>query len=359
MTKKRSKKAKLMAISSGKGGVGKSNIATNLGISFANAGHKVCLFDADINLANINILLGLSPLYTLQHLFTENKSLDDIIIQGPSNMDIIAGASGVTEFTHLKKNQQQYLLNGLQELESNYDYLIIDTAAGVDDTVLNFLHAVPYLILTITREPTSLTDAFSLLKVLKKQGYNRTVLLIINMVSGRKMAKQIFTRFNEAVSKYLQLEVRLAGFIISDEMVSRAVEKQQALLEYAPNSSASICIESIAMRLLKVFEKSHPSETVLTDFFATLITQDSGPERIDDLLMKAGQLEETQAKELYELLKIRFNHVKQHTIAAENTLIKARSKNPHVSMTTHKLTQASFIDKGLKQAMQLAARIGK
>jgi len=368
MANNRSKKTKVIAISSGKGGVGKSNIAANLSISIAQAGHNVCLFDADINLANINILLGLSPLYTLQHLFTGNKKISDIVINGPAGIDIIAGASGIAEFTHLDNEQQQCLLNGLKQLEKNYDYLIIDTAAGVDDTVLSFLHAVPYLILTITREPTSLTDAFSLLKVLKKQGYKRTILVVVNMVNGRKMAKQIFTRFSEAVSKYLHLNVRLAGFVVMDGAVSQAVESQQALLEYAPESSASICIESIAMRLLKVLEKSQLSEAVFTDFFTGLVgngDDKDGHELLNDLVTKASLLSDTEGRLLYEKLADRFNHIEQPKVTKLSQVIveqpgRVEQIKPLEEVGLKKnVDEGRYIIEGLKHAMLLAARLGK
>jgi len=356
MSKKRLQKAKIIAVSSGKGGVGKSNIATNLGISFADAGQNVCLFDADINLANINILLGLVPVYTLQHLFSDNKSLNDIIISGPSGLDIVAGASGVSEFTSLNKKQQQRLVKALSEIENKYDYLIVDTAAGIDDTLLSFLHAVPYLIITLTREPTSLTDAFSLLKVLKKQGYNRTVLIIINMVSGRKMAKQIFTRFSEAVSKYLQLNVRLAGYIVSDDAVSLAVQAQQALLKFAPKSSAAMCLESIAMRLLKVLDKNGQAEILLSNYFISLQEELYEPETWEQLLTEVDALDEVEGRRLYESLKKKFNHCAQPVVKSEQKQRPQLCSADSVKIILNSDTDFQY---GLRQALTLAARLDR
>lgn len=357
MTVKRSKNAELIAVSSGKGGVGKSNIATNLAISFARAGHKVCLFDADINLANVNILLGLSPQYTLEHHFNEDLPLEQIIFQGPAGIDIIAGASGIETFTELNQSQQHRLIHCLQVLEEKYDYLLVDTAAGSDEKVLNFLHAVPHFILTITREPTSLTDAFSLLKVLKKQSYSRPILLVINMVSGRKMAKQILTRFTEAVSKYLQLDVRLAGYIVSDPMVTQAVQAQQALIEFAPQSAAAICIESIASRLLKVMDKTNGSFAVLSDYYRTLSEPEESKDKskasaivVDEILHKCQHLGPDEAYLVWQQLEQRLNgHLQKYK---NKGTIQPKGTSQHHTVTKVSQSKAlPFSHEGEKQTM--------
>ena len=141
----------------------------------------MCLLDADTNLANINILLGITPLHTIEHFFKQDLSLRDVIVKGPEGIDIISGASGVSDFIQLSHTQQKKLINGIRSLEQHYHFLLIDTAAGIDRTNINLLLASPYLILSITQEPTSLTDAFSLWRVLRKHHYNRSVLVIVNM----------------------------------------------------------------------------------------------------------------------------------------------------------------------------------
>lgn len=354
MLKNRSNNAHVIAISSGKGGVGKSNIAANLSISMANAGFKICLFDADINLANINILLGFNPPHTLQHLFTENKRIENIIYHDSTGIDIIAGASGVAEFIRLSAQQQQTLLSALKQLQQNYDYLIIDTAAGIDNGVLSFLHSVPYLIITLTKEPTSLTDAFSLLKVLKKQDYNHTILVVINMVSGLKMAKHIFFRFNEAVNKYLHLDSRLLGYIVTDDNVSLAVEKQKPFIKYFPESPASICINNISRHLLKTLEQNKTSEPVFTDFFESLIENSNSPINRDELMEEILHLADEDMHKLFEKLKIHLKGKQQHVIIEPAKILTSRLKNIPL-----KNKELQFINTGLKQAQQLASRLGK
>ncbi len=260
--------AQVIAIASGKGGVGKSTLATNLGLALAEAGHKVCLFDADTNLANINILLGITPLHTLEHFFKQNIALQDIIVKGPAEIDIISAASGVSDFIKLSRTQQQKLIEALQILERNYQYLLIDTAAGIDSTNVNLLLSVPYLILVITQEPTSLTDAFSLLRVLLQQHFNRSVLVIVNMADNKRTAQSTFRRFKNAVSQYLHYKVYFAGHILNDKNMPKSILKQEPVILSSPDSPASQCILRISQRLDQAFNKQSINNTGLSEHLA-------------------------------------------------------------------------------------------
>ena len=239
-------KARVIALSSGKGGVGKSTLSVNLCVALAQQGQRVCLFDADTNLANVNILMGLSPRFTLQEFLNGERSIDEILIEGPAGVSIVPAASGIAEFIHLSDTQQKNLLAALQELEQRFDYLIIDTAAGIHDQVIQFLLAAPYTILVITPDPTSLTDAFSLLKVLKRYFFDHQVHVIVNMVSGLPAAHDVYKRFTLAAAKFLQLEIRYLGYVLTDQQLGESVRRQQPLQLYRPAAIASRCVYAIS-----------------------------------------------------------------------------------------------------------------
>ena len=171
-------KAKIITISSGKGGVGKTCTSVNLAILLAHKGYKVCLFDADANLANVNIMLKLVPQFTLHHVISGQKTLNDVTLH-KAGIHIIPGASGLTDFISLTADQQQRLLNTMRDLKSKYDYLIIDNPAGINENVLSYIKFSDYGIIVISPEPTSLTDAFALIRVLQKRGNKKLLNVIV------------------------------------------------------------------------------------------------------------------------------------------------------------------------------------
>lgn len=238
--------ARSIAITSGKGGVGKTNIATNLSIALATRHARVCIFDADTNLANINILLGLTPQYTLQDLLEGNRSLDEIILEGPRGIHVIPAASGIADLTSLTPEQQSKLIAAMQELEKRYDYLVIDTAAGIGDSVISFLQSAQQTIVVISPEPTSLTDAFSLLKVLRNRGINKPTHVIVNMVMGEDHGLEVFKRFESAIEKYLEKDIHYLGYIPLDENIISSVTLQQPVIIQKPSAAASRCFYNLA-----------------------------------------------------------------------------------------------------------------
>ena len=241
----RSVRAKTLAITSGKGGVGKSNIATNLAIVLAQKGYKVCIFDADTNLANVNILMGLTPHYSIEHLLNGAKTLEEVMITGPAKVKIIPAASGIADNNELDDEQKSRLISALETLEREFDYLIVDTAAGINNNVTRFLRSVQSILLVISTEPTSLTDAFALLRILKRSGHNKTVHVLVNMAINFGNGIEVFKRFDGAVKKYLKLPLHFIGYITDDIAVKDSVRYQCPVVLYRPDSLASRCFINI------------------------------------------------------------------------------------------------------------------
>ncbi len=310
-------------MSSGKGGVGKTCISTNLSIGLASQGKKVCLFDADTNLANVNILLGLSPEQTLEHYVKKECQIEDILLDAPGGIQIIPGATGIGDFVQLSAQRQKHLVSGLKRLESQFDYLIIDTGAGISEALIQFLLASPNIIITITHEPTSLTDAFSLLKVLKRHHFKSPVFVIVNMAQSQTSAHESFNRFKGAVAKYLHLKAFYLGFIFSDPKVPASIRAQKPyLLEY-PKTLASCCLQAVCRRLSLVLEKKHHGKSFSEYFQSLHLDQDddrltptasqeiagTAPD-INELLSAVGRLSPGQGSEF--LINSLRNYCKTH-----------------------------------------------
>lgn len=229
---------RVIAISSGKGGVGKSSIAVNLGISLAKTGARVCIFDADTGLANVNILLGLTPQYSLEHVLFGAKAIEDVMLEGPHGVKIVPGANGISECVSLHPRQQMRLTSELARIENAFDYILVDTAAGISDTTLDFISASQHALVVITPEPTSLTDAFSLIKLLKRRRSQIAYHVVVNMCSNTGQAKEVFHRFSAAVEKYIGIEPVYLGYILRDESLRAAVTLQNPVALF-PESDPS------------------------------------------------------------------------------------------------------------------------
>ena len=252
--------ATVIAFTSGKGGVGKTNISTNLGLSLVARNAKVCLFDADTGLANINILMGISPEYTIEHVLNGQKSIDEIIVELPSGISVVPAASGIKLCTNLDDKQLAILTSSLERLENQFDYLLIDTAAGIDSNVLDFVASAQYKVVVITSEPTSLTDSFALLKMLMIRGKKKAIFILVNRVESYQASQIVFKRFQKAVKKYLNVDVRYLGYLPTDESVNKAVTQQVPVVISYPNSSVSCGFASLADIIKRHFrnEKNVP-----------------------------------------------------------------------------------------------------
>lgn len=244
---------RVIAITSGKGGVGKTNVTSNLAIALARQGHRVCVFDADTSLANVNIVMGVTPRYTVEHLLSGERSVEEILLEGPEGVVIVPAASGIAELAALDQDSRVRLIAALRTLESSFDYLLIDTAAGIGESVLAFIKSAQYTILVISTEPTSLTDAFALLRVLKRQAYERPAYVLVNMALNYANSMEVFKRFEGAVRKYLGLKVHYLGYITDDKALKNAITHQRPVLLNDPDALASRCFTTLASVLGKQF----------------------------------------------------------------------------------------------------------
>ncbi|MCC6209169.1 MAG: MinD/ParA family protein [Gammaproteobacteria bacterium] len=244
---------KVIAITSGKGGVGKTNVTSNLAIALARNGNRVCIFDADTSLANINVVMGLSVEHTVEHLLTGERTVDEILVEGPEGVMIIPAASGIAECANLNQEQRARLITALESLEDRFDYILIDTAAGIGESVLSFVRSAQYAIVVISTEPTSLTDAFALLRVLKRHSYEHPAYVLVNMAINYANSMEVFKRFEAAVKKYLSMKVHYLGYIIEDKAVRTSVRAQRPVLLDHPDAVASRCFTTLATVLSKQF----------------------------------------------------------------------------------------------------------
>ena len=245
------KTAQILAIASGKGGVGKTSLAVNVGLALSRMGHRVCLFDADTNLANINIMLKVVPEYTLEHVLCGEKDIRDIIIK-TSGISLVPGASGIADFTNLELTQQHRLIRTISILEQEYDYLLVDTSAGIHDNVLSFIESAHQCILLISPEPTSLTDAFSLVRVLHKRGYKKRFNIVVNSTISELAARKTYKRFSMAVAKYIGCKVGYLGFIVKDDQLSEAICLQSPVIISQPSALSSRCFMRISQTIRKM-----------------------------------------------------------------------------------------------------------
>ena len=262
---------RVLAITGGKGGVGKTSLAVNLSIALSRNGAKVCLFDADTGLANVNVMLGMHPAYTLEHLFTGEKSIQDIVVEGPEGIQIVPGASGFAQCVELDVGQQQRLVSSLQSIEPHYDYMLVDTAAGISPTVLHFIAASQVAAIVVTPEPTSLTDAFSLVKVLKRRGYKRKIQVIVNMSANSSQAEKVYRRFSHAIDKYLQLKTEYLGSVWMDESMRTAVTLQRPVALFPKHDPSARSFYRLAERIDDVFSRPGVPKLAFSAYWQKLL----------------------------------------------------------------------------------------
>ncbi|MFN8009160.1 MAG: MinD/ParA family protein [Terriglobia bacterium] len=238
-----------IAITSGKGGVGKTNVVANLAISLANLGKRVMILDADLGLGNIDVLLGLVPRYNLADFVFGNTSLEEIVIEGPSGVKIIPASSGIEQMTALTPDQQMSLIRGISRLGAEADYLLIDTAAGISGNVINFLLASGLVIIVTSPDPTSIVDAYLMVKILAHRESQKRVSILVNSVSGQEEAKNVFQQLDAVSRQFLNKPLELFGFVQRDKNFEQAVRQQVPFVHRFPDSVASRNIQGLAKKL--------------------------------------------------------------------------------------------------------------
>jgi len=242
----RSKPVKVIAVSAGKGGVGKSNVSVNLAVALAQKNQKVLLLDADLGLANIDIMLGLSTKFNLSHVIQGICHLTDILLTGPYGIRIVPAASGTEYMTQLTPAEHAGIIDSFNELTDDFDYMIIDTAAGISDTVLSFARSSQEVIVVVCDEPTSLTDAYALIKVMSKRYEWVHFRILANMVRQVRDGKELFNKLYRVAGQFLDVQLDYLGAIPFDEHVHDAVKKQKAVLDIFPDSRAAKAFQQLA-----------------------------------------------------------------------------------------------------------------
>ena len=241
---------RVIAVTSGKGGVGKTNLVVNLGIALAKLGQRVAILDADLGLANVDVLLGINPPYSLYDILFGEKTINEIIVRGPLGISIVSGSSGVQDLANLDQQGRERLIAALGYFNDHADFVFIDTGAGISRNVLGFVAASEEVIVILTPEPTSLTDAYSLVKVLATYKVHSIVNLVVNRALDEQEAQGTVNQFMAVVNKFLQIRINYIGSIYEDQVVRQAVKSQAPFIIQKPNSSASSGLNDIAGVLL-------------------------------------------------------------------------------------------------------------
>ena len=242
--------ARVIAITSGTGGVGKTNVVAGLAIALAEQGQRVVVMDADFGLANLDILLGLSPKYTLEHVLRGEKVIEEILLEGPKGIRIIPASSGIQELTRLDTMSELRLVQGLQRVAETADWLLIDTAAGIHDSVLKLLMAAQEVILVATPEPTSLVDAYAMVKVLHLRDANKLLWLLVNNGQSADEAQETVDQLQAVTARFLGKQLRVLGMIPNDPHLLQAVRQQRGVVELFPHCPASQAFQALARQLL-------------------------------------------------------------------------------------------------------------
>jgi flagellar biosynthesis protein FlhG len=242
-------RARVIAITSGKGGVGKSNVSVNLAVKFASCGKEVVLLDADLGLANADVLCNVDLPCNLAHVIARRRGLMEIIVRGPGGFGLIGGASGLARMADLTDFDRQRVVDSLADLEDQTDLILIDTGAGISPNVLSFTRAADHVLVVTTPEPTAITDAYAVIKVLCRDRKDKPISLLVNQARSAQEARVVYERIASVARHFLAVSVLDAGHVSTDPQVPAAVRKRVPFMINAPDSPAAVCISALASRL--------------------------------------------------------------------------------------------------------------
>ena len=259
------KTARIISVTSGKGGVGKTSLSVNLAAHLSKQGTKILLIDADLGLSNVEIMLGVTPSYTLKDVIKHGKDIEDVIINGPYNLDFISGGNGFLELAELSEIEREEILIKIHKLEELYDIIIIDTGAGISKNVTAFLTISDEIIVITTSEPTALTDAYSIMKEISEEKLKKKIGLIINRVKTKSEFQQASNILISTAKKFLGEEIKSLGYVYEDPNVRKTIYKKTPFVIYYPDSKASDCIIDIVANL-KLKEKPEKKISMMDKF---------------------------------------------------------------------------------------------
>jgi len=248
----------VIAVTSGKGGVGKTNVVANLAYSLCRLKRRVLILDADVGLANLDVLLGVIPKYTIQHMLMGERTLEEIIIEGPGGMKILPASSGVQELTELTSQQRMALLSQFESLNESTDVLLIDTAAGISSNVMFFNTMANEIVVVASPEPTSITDAYAIIKVLSTRYAEKYFHLLVNFVRSESEGLEVYRQLSTVTERFLNLSIRYLGFVPIDVHIQKAVKQQRAVSELFPDCLASRSFLALAEKIANLSVSSTP-----------------------------------------------------------------------------------------------------
>ena len=257
-SRRRKSHARVVAITSGKGGVGKTNIVANLGFALSQLGKKVLILDADFGLGNLDVLLGVAPKYNISHVIRGDKTIEEILEEGPGKIKILPAASGIQELTQLTHDQKMQFFTHLDRLVDDMDILLIDTAAGISSNVMDFNVMAHEIIVVVSPEPTSITDAYALMKVLSLKYAEKSCKLLVNQVASPREAQDVFRQLDLVTDRFLDIRIDYFGCVLRDDNLTRGVKHQRLVSDLYPESKASRCFSELAKRMSKLSPASRP-----------------------------------------------------------------------------------------------------